>query len=134
MDKAKKLIKVLGYIRYSSHSQDDGNSASAQMTTIENYAELHGMEIENYYIDMAKTGRNTNRPQYQKMIEDIKNGNVEAKAIIVRAVDRLHRNAKNQLADLVWFAENGIRFITADGIDTETETSRACSHKYLTKK
>ncbi len=119
------MLKVLAYIRYSSHNQDEGNSVAAQTTTIEKYTSSHDMEIENYYIDMAKTGRNTNRPQYQQMLEDVKNGTVEARCIIVRAVDRLHRNAKNQLADLEWFAENGIRLISVtDGIDTETETSK----------
>ncbi|WP_407377851.1 recombinase family protein, partial [Methanobrevibacter sp.] len=118
-------MKVLAYIRYSSHNQDEGNSVAAQTTTIENYVSSHGMEIENYYIDMAKTGRNINRPQYQQMIADIKHGTVEAKIIIVRAIDRLHRNAKNQLSDMEWFAENGIRLISiVDGIDTNTETSK----------
>lgn len=117
--------KALAYIRYSSHNQDEGNSIAAQTTTIENYAESHNMEIENYYIDMARTGRNTNRPEYRHMIDDIKNSNVKAKCIIVRAIDRLHRNAKNQLADLEWFSEHGIRLISVtDGIDTETETSK----------
>lgn len=117
--------KALAYIRYSSHNQDEGNSIAAQTTTIENYAESHNMEIEKYYIDMARTGRNTNRPEYRHMIEDIKNGTVQAKCIIMRALDRLHRNAKNQLADLEWFAEHGIRLISVtDGIDTETETSK----------
>ncbi|MCM1222249.1 MAG: recombinase family protein [Lachnospiraceae bacterium] len=119
------MEKVLAYLRYSSHNQDDGNSIIAQKTTIENYVNSHNMEVENCYIDMAKTGRNTNRPQYQQMLEDIKNKNVSAKCIIVRAIDRLHRNAKNQLDDLEWFAEHGIRLISVtDGIDTETETSK----------
>lgn len=106
------MEKVIAYLRYSSHNQDEGNSIAAQTTTIENYVNSHSMEIENYYIDTAKTGRNTNRPQYKKMIDDIKNKNVSAKCIVVRAIDRLHRNAKNQLADLEWFAENGIRLVS----------------------
>lgn len=119
------MQKVLAYIRYSSHNQDEGNSLAAQTTTIENFVNSHKLEIERIYTDMAKTGRNTNRPEYQKMLEDIKDGNVEAKCIIVRAVDRLHRNAKNQLTDMEWFANNGIRFISVmDGIDTATETSK----------
>ena len=62
----EKKVKVLAYIRYSSHNQDEGNSVVAQTTTIGNYVSSHEMEIENYYIDTAKTGRNTNRPNYQK--------------------------------------------------------------------
>ena len=119
------MTKVLAYIRYSSHNQDEGNSVAAQTTTIQNYADTHNMEIEEYYIDMAKTGRNTNRPKYQQMKEDIQNNAVEAKCIIIRAMDRLHRNAKNQLQDMEWFDSHGIRLISVtDGIDTAADTSK----------
>ena len=80
---AEKLL-VLAYIRYSSHVQDNGNSVAAQSCCIEKYAETNKMEIENYYIDMAKTGRNTNRPKYQQLKTDIENGNVKAKTIIAK--------------------------------------------------
>lgn len=117
--------KVVASIRYSSHNQDDGNSVSAQMMCIEKYCAEHNMVIENCYIDTAKTGRNTNRPQYQKMLKDLADGTVQAKTVIVRAIDRLHRNAKNQLQDLDWFEKNGIRFIAVhDGIDTFGNTSK----------
>lgn len=116
--------KVVASIRYSSHNQDDGNSVSAQMMCIEKYCAEHNMVIENCYIDTAKTGRNTNRPQYQQMLKDLADGTVQAKTVIVRAIDRLHRNAKNQLQDLDWFEKNGIRFIAVhDGIDTFGNTS-----------
>lgn len=32
------MEKIIGYIRYSSHAQDDGNSVAAQTTCIEQYA------------------------------------------------------------------------------------------------
>ncbi len=121
----KKPIKGVAYIRYSSHAQDEVNSVAAQTTTIGEYAEKHGIEIENYYIDMAKTGRNTKRPEYQRMKSDIENGNVEAKIILVRALDRLHRNSKNQLTDIDWLIKNNIRLISiTDGVDTDKETSK----------
>lgn len=119
MNKLKKTIYVLAYIRYSSHAQDDGNSVAAQSTCIEKYAEANGMVIENYYIDMARSGRNTNRERYQQLKKDIEEGNVQAKVIIVRVLDRLHRNAANQLDDLEWFEKHGIRLIAVnDGTDT----------------
>lgn len=114
------MEKILAYVRYSSHNQDEGNSVAAQTTSIEKYAQEHNMEVENYYIDMAKTGRNSNRPEYQKMKQDIEESNVKAKTVICRAIDRLHRNAKNQLEDLEWFEKHDIRLITVvDGTDTK---------------
>lgn len=120
-----KQIKVLAYIRYSSHAQDDGNSVAAQTTCIEEYAKAHEMEIESYYIDLAKSGRNIKRTKYQDMKQDVEDGNVEAKIILVRAIDRLHRNAKNQLTDVDWCTKHGIRIIgITDGIDTADADSR----------
>lgn len=113
------MEQVIAYVRYSSHAQDDGNSVAAQITCIDEYARLHNMEIENYYIDTAKSGRNTNRSYYKQMIEDISTGRTKARTILVRAIDRLHRNAKNTLVDTDFFEKHHIRLIgITDGIDT----------------
>lgn len=112
---------VIGYVRYSSHAQDDGNSIAAQISTIEKYAADHNMEVEEFFIDTAKTGRNTNRPKYQEMKRKIESGELASKTIIVRALDRLHRNAQNQLNDLGWFNNHQIRLIAVnDGTDTKS--------------
>ncbi|MCR4645342.1 MAG: recombinase family protein [Oscillospiraceae bacterium] len=118
-------LSAVAYVRYSSHMQDDGNSVAAQTTSISTYAESNGMEIEGWYIDMARTGRNTNRQEYQRMKQDIEDGKVQAKVILVRAIDRMHRNAKNQLIDVEWCEKHGIRIIgVSDGTDTATEASK----------
>ncbi|WP_295219085.1 recombinase family protein [Ruminococcus sp.] len=119
MNETKNTQLVLVYIRYSSHAQDNGNSPAAQMTCAENYVKAHQMCIEKIYTDYAKTGRNINRDGYQQMKEDLLSERVRAKVIIVRALDRLHRNAGNQINDLKWLEEHGIRLIAVnDGIDT----------------
>ena len=57
----------------------------------------HDMEIEKFYMDTAKSGRFTeNRPEYNRMKEEIQNGTIQAKTIVVRALDRLHRNVAHQ--------------------------------------
>ncbi|MBQ5989202.1 MAG: recombinase family protein [Oscillospiraceae bacterium] len=121
----KAIISVIIYIRYSSHAQDDGNSVEAQIACCTEYASNHGMDIERIYIDTAKSGRYTNRPEYQRMISDLKTGTVKSKVLLVRAIDRLHRNAKNMLADLDLFDNLGITLIGVhDGVDTSDEKSR----------
>ena len=108
------MEKIIGYIRYSSHAQDDGNSVAAQTTCIEQYATAHDMEIEKFYMDTAKSGRFTeNRPEYNRMKEEIQNGTIQAKTIVVRALDRLHRNAAHQLEDLTFFEKQNIRLIAS---------------------
>ena len=119
MNKIRKLIKVLAYIRYSSHNQDDGCSVAAQIACIDRYCSGNGMEVEEYYIDMAKTGRNTNRPEYKRMMADVQTGTVEARTIIFRDFDRHHRSLLNEAKDLEWCEKNNVRIISIqDGIDT----------------
>lgn len=119
MNKLKKLIKVLAYIRYSSHNQDDGQSVPSQISKIDKYCKAHGMEVEKYYIDKAKTGRNTNRPEYLQMKQDLEDHAVEARVIVVDDFDRYHRRAYNQMGDIEWCERNGIRLISVqDNIDT----------------
>ena len=95
----KGKIKVEAYVRDNNHAQDDRNSDVAQIAYISEYAESHDMEVEHWYIDKAKTGLNTKRLEYQRMKQDIENGNVEGKIILVRAINRLHLNTRNLLLD-----------------------------------
>ena len=113
------MEEAVAYIRYSSHAQDDGNSVAAQINCIDEYARTHNFQIIHYYIDTARTGRNTNRPEYRRLINDISAGLLRSKVLIVRAIDRLHRNAKNGLTDIDVLQKHQIRLIgITDGIDT----------------
>ena len=105
MAKDKELAAA--YLRYSSHAQDKGNSIEAQLTCIHNYAIVHNIEIEKYYIDTAKSGRYiSNRDQYLQMKADFESGKLKSKTIISRALDRYHRKAANQLLDFDWIEDN----------------------------
>lgn len=42
----KEKVKVVAYVRYSSHAKDKGNSVAAQTACILEYANFHNMEAE----------------------------------------------------------------------------------------
>ena len=57
------------YARYSSDSQNE-QSIEGQLRVCEEYAKRNGILILNTYIDRAMTGRNDNRPDFQRMLKD----------------------------------------------------------------
>lgn len=83
-------IIAAGYYRYSSTAQNDGYSIEAQMKAIANFALSNGYDIQYNYIDRAKTGTTVNRPEFQRMIEDAKQGLFST--IIIHKTDRFSRN------------------------------------------
>ena len=67
------------YLRLSSDDGDklESNSITNQKDMITRYiSNLKDIKIYNYYIDDGFTGTDFNRPGYQKMLEDIRDRNV----------------------------------------------------------
>jgi len=81
--------KAVAYARYSSENQKE-ESIIAQIMAIEDYAKNNNIEIIEKYIDRAKSGTTTNRPEFLRMIKNAKSGCFEA--IIVHKLDRFSRD------------------------------------------
>ena len=79
---------------YCRISLDDGGdnesmSISNQKLMLRDFAEKHGMFQYEYYVYDGYTGRNFNRPSFQRMIADIEAG--EIGCVITDGVDSLTR-------------------------------------------
>ncbi len=77
------------YARYSSDSQRD-ESIDGQIRECQKYAEYHGIDIIDHYIDRAFSAKTDKRPAFQKMIKDSEKQKFER--IIVWKLDRFARN------------------------------------------
>ena len=83
---------------YGRRSFDDGDVEESytivnQKKLIEIYLEEQdNMEIVDYYVDDGFTGTNFNRPDFQRMLQDIVNGKING--IIIKDLSRLGRNYK----------------------------------------
>lgn len=109
------------YRRVSSHNQKDNNSFSAQEQDIRKLANEKNIRIVGDYQDVAKTGTTVkNRDGYQQMMSDIEK-HPEIGYILVHHLDRLHRNAREQLNMIYKLKGKGIGILTTDGIDTLDE-------------
>lgn len=74
-----KPLKIYGYIRVSSHDQNE----ERQMTALKEI----GIAEKNIYLD-KQSGKDFNRPQYKKLLRKLKKNDL----LYVKSIDRLGRN------------------------------------------
>lgn len=79
------------YIRVSTHYQVDKDSLPLQREDLINYAK-YALGIDNYEIfeDAGYSAKNTDRPDYQRMMSRIRTG--EFSHLVVWKIDRISRN------------------------------------------
>ncbi len=81
---------------YTRLSVDDGitdresNSITSQKQMLMQYAQYHGIEVVETYVDDGWSGTNFQRPSFQNMIKDIENGLINC--VITKDLSRLGRN------------------------------------------
>ncbi len=107
---------------------DDSESIKNQRTILENYVKEQNLFVYDIYIDDGYSGTNTNRPSFQRMLQDIESGQVNM--VITKDLSRFARDcsATGNFLDK-YFPEKNIRFIALlDNIDTgETTTGNEMS-------
>lgn len=110
---------------YCRLSLEDGGNAesmsiSNQKLMLAEYAERNGMFRYEYYVDDGYTGRNFNRPAFQRMIADIEAGRVGC--VITKDLSRLGRNYIEAGSYIeIFFPKHNVRYIAVtDGVDSLT--------------
>ena len=77
--------------------QVDGYSLDAQKEKLKRYAEFQNMEIVNEYSDEGKSGKSVeDRPEFQRMLDNIENGTDEVQFVLVFKLSRFGRNAADE--------------------------------------
>ena len=119
----QRIYQVGGYVRLSM--EDSGKPGTDTMETqrelIENYIESQpDMRLFDLYCDNGRTGTNFDRPEFERMMEDVRSRKVDC--IVVKDLSRFGRNYRetgNYLEGI--FPLLGIRFIAVnDHFDTLT--------------
>ena len=86
--------KVAAYLRLSKeeyNNEKESNSIINQRQIIDNYLKEHKeYKLVDYYVDDGYSGTNFDRPEFQRMLEDIKNKKIDV--IIIKDLSRLGRN------------------------------------------
>ena len=79
------------YGRFSSKMQNE-TSIEGQRVVVASYAQMNDIQIVEEYVDRAKSGKSDKRPNFKKMIDDIKNGVLDIDVVVVYKLDRFFRN------------------------------------------
>ena len=120
-----KIWFVAQYIRLSQEDNDTGvdkqesNSITSQKTLMNEFIEEHTDLIAyDTYVDDGYTGTDFNRPGFQRLLEDMRKGNINC--VLVKDLSRLGRNyieVGNYIEQI--FPLFNVRFIAInDGVDS----------------
>lgn len=117
-------MKTAIYTRVSSSMQaEDGFSLDAQMNRLKAYCESQEWDIVGIYTDEGLSAKNTERPELQRMLRDIKSGYVNV--VLVYKLDRLTRSVIDLHELLQIFDQYRVGFKSATEVfDTTTAMGR----------
>ena len=116
------MTLAFGYVRASTQEEVKQGSNERQKAEILRYAKAKGYDVE-FFEDRAKSGKNTQRPEFERMLKSLDN---KPKVIIVSKIDRFARSLSDLLKTLEFLEKNGIGFVSVNdsGIDTTTPNGR----------
>lgn len=98
----------------------DNESISNQKIMLRDFAEKNGMFQYEYYVDDGYTGRNFNRPSFQRMTADIEVCKIGC--VITKDLSRLGRNYIEAGSYIeIFLLKHNVRYIAiTDGVDSLT--------------
>lgn len=116
----KKRQNCYIYTRVSTELQLDGYSLEAQKERLRSEAKHRGMKIVGEYSDEGKSGKNiAGRPEFKRMLSDIKTGKDDVQYVLVFKLSRFGRNAVDTLNSLQFMEDYGVNLLCVeDGIDS----------------
>ena len=95
--KKAKIWSVAAYIRLSQEDSDNGeekqesNSITSQKALLNEFTRQHNdLIVYDTYVDDGYTGTDFDRPGFQKLLEDMRKGNINC--VLVKDLSRLGRN------------------------------------------
>ena len=110
------------YVRVSTDEQAaEGYSLDAQRSILEDHCLADGLDVFRVYEDDGYSGRNTNRPAYRRMMDEIDSWDV----LVVLKMDRIHRNSRNFMAMMDTLNKKGKEFVSCfEALDTSNALGR----------
>ena len=116
------MTRCFGYIRVSTAKQgEQGVSLEAQKDAIARYAEVHGIEISEWF-EERETAAKRGRPIFTRMVKALRARRVEG--VVIHKIDRSARNLKDW-ADLGELIDAGVNIhFVSDNLDMRSRGGR----------
>lgn len=106
--------RVIVYARVSTTRQADHDlSIPDQLAHASRYCSERGFDIVTRYVDPGASARDDNRPEFQRMLADIKAGIVRADLLLVHSLSRFFRDSFGLAFYCRELAKYGVRVISA---------------------
>jgi site-specific DNA recombinase len=119
-------VRVDGYVRVSRVAGREGESfisPEVQRKKIVAWAELHGVEVVQWWEELDQSGRRRDRPMFQEALRRCEAG--ETDGIVVARLDRFARSAVDALEAIKRLNEAGARLVSVeDNFDGSTPMGR----------
>ena len=110
-----KQLKIGLYVRVSRESQN----SETQLITLRDYCRKNNYKITKEYVDKGISGAKESRPAFNKLLEDIRNG--ELNCVLVYKLDRIGRSLQHLLKLFEEFNNRRVEFISiTQNINTST--------------
>lgn len=118
------MLRVALYIRVSTDEQAiHGESIATQRDALTFYAKSNNMNIIDYYIDEGYTATNLKRPNFQRLLNDVKENKIDM--ILFTKIDRWSRGVRNYYKIQDILDANKVNWKTIfEDYDTSTASGR----------
>jgi len=113
------------YLRVSTDQQAlDGESLEEQEERLRAFCKTRNWKVTKVYREEGRSGKDTNRPQFQQMLQDIREGKVDT--VVVKKIDRLSRSILDFEKTYNFFVEHNVDLVSLqENFDTTTAIGRA---------
>jgi len=113
------MRKIGLYARVSSRDQN----IDTQLLALRDYCKRMDYEIVGEYVDNGFSGKNENRPEFERLLSDMRNNKLDC--IVCYKLDRIGRSLRHLLNLFEEFNNRKIGFVSlSQSIDTNTPEGR----------
>ena len=96
-----------------------GQKIESQVIPLRDYCKSMGYEVVDEYLDDGFSGKDTKRPQFERLLADVRAKRVQA--VLIYKLDRIGRSLKHLLNLFEEFKNRGVDFISlTQNINTQT--------------